>query len=206
MVEKESRPNSVRFETRAIHSGSKSVQAGHAVYDNVDFVIIRTPGSRDTVEKKAEDWLRDLKKQALDKGRVPMEHLRFYEEAHKQWKQGNEIPVSGTPIKMWPAVTPAEVAMLTHAGIMTIEDLAELTESGLRSLGIGGRAWRDKARGWLVAAVDQGKLSEQFAELKNQIALKDAQLEQMQEKLRELEAAVVDKRGPGRPPKVKEAA
>jgi hypothetical protein len=204
-MDKETRPNSVKFETRAIHSGSKSVEAGHAVYDNVDFVIIRTPGSRDTVERKVDDWLRDLKKQALDKGRIPMDHLRFYEACHEAWKKGQETPVSGTPIKMWPVVTPAEIAMLNHAGVLTIEDLAELTESGLRSLGIGGRAWRDKARAWIAAGKDQGKLAEQFAQLQNQIALKDAQLEQMQEKMKELEAAVLDKRGPGRP-KVKEAA
>jgi hypothetical protein len=59
--------------------------------------------------------------------------------------------------------------MILSAGILTVEDLAGLPDSDLPAIGIGGLSLRDKARAWLSAAEDKGKLAEENAALKLQV-------------------------------------
>lgn len=47
------------------------------------------------------------------------------------WKDGNELPDSGTALAAWSGVTPEQAEVLRRIGVKTIEAVASLTESVL---------------------------------------------------------------------------
>lgn len=181
----QSRPPHVIFETRAIQNRTKTLAAGIPVYDNVNYALITSAGSKDCHEKIAEEWLRQIKTQSLE-GKYDPQHLAFFELRFAEWQKGNELPENGTPLKMWPQATPADIAQLHAAKIYTVEDLAALPESGFQLLGMGARVLKEKAQAWLGGS-DKGKQAEQIAAL--QVAIRDLTeaLQRETEKRKELE-------------------
>jgi hypothetical protein len=53
------RPCFVQFETRAIEDRESSLREGYYVAREVIFAIVMPPGSQDTVEKVAEEWIQE---------------------------------------------------------------------------------------------------------------------------------------------------
>lgn len=182
---REAQPPFVQFETRAEVDRNESEQHGKVVYKNVDYALITPAGSRDVVERVATDWLKQKERDVID-GRFSQKYLEYYKACYEEWKKGNEIPVNGSPVKHWPVVSPAEIAQLTAANVRTVEELAELTESGLALVGMGGRALRDKARAWLDSAEKHGKIAEEVANLKEDQRRKDEQISKLQGQVEEL--------------------
>lgn len=176
------RPPYVQWELRAVEDRNASIAAGHFVAKDVPYAIIMRPGSRDRLEKEAEVWLAELKERTR-KGEIPHEWLPAFSASYKAWKDGEEAPLSGTALKMWPVLSPAQVKMIIAAGLFTVEDLAGLPDSELPTLGIGGLTLREKARSWLSASEDKGKLAEENAALKLQVTT-------LSEQVAELAAAV----------------
>ncbi len=169
------RPPYVQWETRAIEDRSASLAAGHYVAKDVDYAVIMRPGSRDKLEKEAIVWLSELR--AKDqKNEIPPTWFPAFQASFKAWKDGEEEPVNGTSVKLFPVLTPSQLKTLQSAGIKTIEDLAQIPDQDLGILGIGGLNLKLKARAWLEQAVDKGKLAEENASLKTQMT-------QMQEQL-----------------------
>lgn len=164
MFESIDRPPYVEFEYRAVENRQASAEAGHAVYDNVAFAMITPAGSRDCVEKIAEDWLNYIDKQAQE-GRYNPAWARGFRANFKEWLTGNEIPEIGTGLRQWPQITPAELKMCLGANIRTVEDLAVANEQTLQRIGMMGRVLKDKAETWLKASAG-GKVSEEIANLK----------------------------------------
>ena len=56
------RPPYVTFEQRAVEDRNASIAAGGMVMRDVDFVIVRQVGSKNTLEKDAAEWLADLER------------------------------------------------------------------------------------------------------------------------------------------------
>ena len=169
------RPPYVQWETRAIEDRSASLAAGHYVAKDVDYAVIMRPGSRDKLEKEAIVWLSELR--AKDqKNEIPPTWFPAFQASFKAWKDGEEEPVNGTSVKLFPVLTTSPIKTLQSAGIKTIEDLAQIPDQDLGILGIGGLNLKLKARAWLEQAVDKGKLAEENASLKTQMT-------QMQEQL-----------------------
>jgi hypothetical protein len=179
------RPPYVQWETRAVEDRTKSVESGHYVAKDVTFALIMRPGSRDRLEKEAEVWLTELKEKDR-KGEIPPEWFPAFDASYKRWKAGEADPVNGTALKNWPALSPAQVQMITSNGILTVEDLAALPEGEVGSLGIGGITLRQKARSWLEAASDKGKLVEENAALKVQISDLAEQIKNLTEQFSKL--------------------
>jgi len=163
------RPPYVQWEMRAIEDRAKSLETGHYVAKDVAFAIIMRPGSKDRLEKEAEVWLSELRDRAR-KGEIPAEWHPAFLASFKAWRDGEELPSTGTPLKSWPVLSPAQIKMIISEGIFTVEDLAALPDSELPILGIGGLNLREKARSWLAAAEDKGKLAEENAALKLSVA------------------------------------
>jgi hypothetical protein len=174
------RPPYVQWETRAIEDRSASLAAGHYVAKDVDFAVIMRPGSRDKLEKEAVVWLSELRMKD-QKNEIPPTWFPAFQASFKAWKEGEEEPLNGTSVKLFPVLTPSQLKTLQSAGIKTIEDLAQIPDQDLGILGIGGLNLKLKARAWLEQAVDKGKLAEENASLKTQMT-------QMQEQLNFLTA------------------
>ena len=163
-----SRPPYVVFERRAVEDRTASISAGHYMSRDVDYAIITRPGSRDTLDKEALVWLAELREKART-GSIPQAWYDGFNAAYKAWKDGEELPVDGTPIKGWPILSPAAQKDLINAGIRTVEDLAEIPDQELSIIGTGALSFKQKAKSWLLAASDKGKVAEQLAALATQV-------------------------------------
>lgn len=186
-MEMQERPPYVRFEVRAEEDRQASVDAGHYVAKNVVFALITPPGSKDVVEKVAEEWLAQIKDKA-NKGEYPPEWSRHFHAAYEQWKEQNTIPENGTPIIGWQLISPAMQKQVLSANVRTVEDLATLNEAGLSRIGMGARDLQNKARAWIEEGASRGKVAAQNAALQ-------VENEQMKERIAALEAQVNEMAG-----------
>lgn len=162
------RPPFVEFKQIAIEDRNASIEAGRRVTKNVNMAFIMQPGSRDQVEKVAEEWIEQIKRQAYA-GNYPETWAQGFDAKFQAWQAGNETPTYGLSVREWPVLSPAESENLVAAKVFTVEDLANLTEESMANIGMGMRALRDKARSWLDAAEDTGKSAERIAALEAQV-------------------------------------
>jgi len=163
------RPPFVQFELREKEDRDASIKAGHYVARDVEMAIIARPGSRDTLEKEAEPWLSEMKLKSR-KQEIPPGWYDFFQRRYTEWKNGEAGQVvSGTPIRGWPSIGPAAQKTLIAAGIMTVEDLAEVSDSDLQNVGTGAMAFKQKAKAYLEAANGPGKVAEQMVAMQQQM-------------------------------------
>lgn len=190
MVQKlEERPPFVRFEVRAEEDRQASLEAGHYVGRDVHYALITPMGSKDCIERKADEWF-DKLKQDVAEGRCPREWLAAFKEIYKEWCEGREAPVNGTPITDWPPVSPSQVKTLLSLHVRTVEDLAAANEEVLGRIGMGGRALKQRAVDWLTSASSTGVASGEITALKTQNENLQARNEQLEIQLKELAAKV----------------
>jgi hypothetical protein len=147
----EARPPYVEYKRVAIEDRNASIAAGHRVVRNENRAYIMRIGSKDQVEKNAEDWLAQIKRHMLE-GKYPEEWANFFQKKYDRWLENLETPPNGMPIAEWPSASPADVKNLRAAHVLTVEDLAQLSEQGLVTVGFGARELQQKAWAWLEAA------------------------------------------------------
>lgn len=145
MIEMIEKKALVKFEKRAKEDREASIAAGHYVAKDVDFVIITPAGGSLVVEREVDDEIKAR-----------------YGAHYQAWKNGQEEPETGTPIRQWPVVSPAQVENLLACNVRTVEELASLSEQGVQRLGMGGQALRQRAKSWLEASENAGVLAEKI--------------------------------------------
>jgi len=182
------RPPYVAFEVRAVEDRTKLLSEGHYGTKDVDFAIITRPGDRDTVEKPALEWLKELAVKAKQE-MIPQTWVVAFNAAYKAWKEGEELPVDGVPIKGWPILSPSAQKDILAAGIRTVEDLAAAPESTLALIGTGALTFKQKAAAWLLAANDFGKVTEQMVSQATQIEQLTNLVREQAEALKQYKAA-----------------
>lgn len=149
---------------------AESGDNGLPVYDDRVWVEI-TPAGGNTITTR---WATEK-----DISRFQMQYTAFM--------KGVESPAEGLGIENWPSATPAEVKMLKQANVRTVEDLALLSESGLKNVGFGSRGLQNKARQFLAAAADSGKLAAEMHHIETELEslkLRNAELERQNDELR----------------------
>jgi hypothetical protein len=153
------------FELRAMpieNKRSKEVQ-----YEDVVWVTIFNKGDpKNIIERPLRD---------ADKERWP-DHWEAY-------KKNEEPPIDGIPLEDFPQITPAERMRCKQLHIRTVEDLCDLPDSQLDSLGGRGRALTKAAREY-VAYREGIKVSDLQDEMKE----KDEQIASLEKRLEELES------------------
>lgn len=109
------------------------------------------------------------------------------EPAYRAWKKGNEIPVEGTPLAAWAGLNAKQADALRGFGIYTVEEVRSIDDKTLDAL-----RWPD-AR----------KLPKLAADFLNgsDVAAKDAQIAEMQERMAAMEEMLAAKPKRGRPKK-----
>lgn len=184
---KEDRPAFVRFERRPVEDREATNREGRYITKDADFALITPPYSKDCVEHEVSQWLINLKANVRG-DRIPLKWFEQYEELYKRWQNGQEMPLYGTPIKGWPILSPAQQENLISMKVMTVEDLAQANDEGLRRMGMGGGDMREKARNWLNSAKDNGVVTMQMASLEaDNKALRES-VKSMSESMAELKA------------------
>jgi hypothetical protein len=177
----EARPPFVEFKQIAKHDPKRSEELGYRVTKNVDMAFIMQPGSRDQVEIEAQAWLDSLKRKLLDAApdAYPPQWVEGFQQKYNYWKQGQEAPVDGTSVREWPVLSPAEVENLIAVRVLTVEDVAAMTEEAMGRVGMGARNLREKAREWIKGKDIAGSALKENEELKQQIAAMQDQLNQL---------------------------
>ena len=166
-MQREERPAYVRFERRPMEDKAASVREGRYVAKDVDFALVTPPYSKDCVEYKVEQWLINMDRNVRD-GRIPEKWADQWKASYNSWKNGQEIPLSGTPIKGWGVLSPAQQATLIAMNCLTVEDLAIINDEGLRRIGMGAVELRDKAKNWLASMKDHGAVTVQLAAMEQE--------------------------------------
>ena len=197
----QARPPFVEFKRIAIHDPIKSNEVGRRVTKDVDYAFIMQPGSRDQVERKAADWLASIKRKALDAATdaYPQEWVDGFHAKYKAWLDGHDAPLDGTSVKEWPVLSPSQAENFIALRVLTIEDVAAMTEEAMGLFGMGGRDLREKARDWLQGSVVAGDLQAENDALKKQLAALAQRLDAIESQDTE------DKPRRGRKPKLETA-
>ena len=95
----------------------------------------------------------------------------------------------GTSVKEWPVLSPAQAQNFIACHILTIEDVAAMTEEAMARVGMGSRELKEKAREWLSGRDEKAA----------RITALESQLAEALEKIDALTQE--DKPRRGRPPK-----
>ena len=178
------RPPFVTFEQRAVEDRNATIAAGGLVMRDVDYVIVRQVGCKDTVEKEAEGWLVDIEKAAMQ-GTYPGEWVRHFREKYQAFKAGQAEPELGLSVRQWPSLSKAQAENCMAAGVRTVEDVANMNEPTMQRVGMGARELKAKA---YLESRDANKAAEQITALQAQLNDRDTRIETLETRLAALEA------------------
>lgn len=158
------RPPYVHFEAREHGVDAEATEAtGHTVPRMVHFACITPHGSKDIVEKVAEEWLAQIQRLAIQ-GAYNPEWVKHFKSAFEEYKKGNELPREGTPVLTWQLGTTQSRKRLHELGITTVEDLAATPDTTLAMIGLDGRYLRDTARAWIAEGKEKGITAKALAD------------------------------------------
>lgn len=180
-------PAFVKFERRPIKNVAESLAQGKYVAQDVDYVIITPAYSKDELAKKASVWLGDLDMHVTNQ-RMPPEQADRYKRAYDAWKNGQELPLDGTPIRGWGVISPAQQETLIQMQVLTVERLSTMTDEGIRRYGMGAVDLKNKAAAWLSQLQDKGPLVMENAALKADVAHLTGSVEALTEQVAQLMA------------------
>lgn len=181
------RPPFVRFEEQEYGRDLEaSERAGRPIPRTVVMACITPFASKDEVIKPADEWLKQIRDQAV-KGEYPPEWAERFRLQFEEWRKGHELPREGTPIRTWQMLTAEQRNRLRALNILIVEDLALIPDSGLSMLGLDGRSMRDTAKGWIAEGHDKGINAKALADANVKIEAQEKIIEDLRERLRRLE-------------------
>lgn len=203
-LQKGVRPH-VRFETRSAEDRTASIEAGHKVYKDIDWVIITPPGGKDVVENHADQWLRNIRDRS-EVGQYDPEWVEGFSKMYLMYKEGKEMPEDGTPLRMCTTLfSPAEIANCLGANVRSLEMLATANEEALGRIGMGARALRLRAEEAIKIGVGNEHamkveaLTIENADLKGKVESLTQMVMDMRSEMASAIQGGETKRGPGRP-------
>ena len=144
----------VMFETREIEDMKRTKADGIMRFKDQDYAITTHPGGKGNTIYKIETFFEQMEADRKI-GRIHPNWLTKWRDDYKLFKAGQEIPVEGTPIKGWKLLTGAQQKELLHLNIVTVEQLANLTDDAMRNVGMGAVTLKQRAQAWL--AQNEGK-------------------------------------------------
>lgn len=186
VMETKASPPHVVFYEDAVPDVEESAKVGHSIMKQVFMIRVKQVGSKDFIEKNAEEW---LEHQARIK-QFPQEWIMRFEQMFAAFKAGQEPVPHGTSVKHWVTPNKAEVQTLINAGILTVEDLATANESAMMRVGMGGRKLQNAARAYLQTAAQTGVQSTELATLRDDLTLQKEENKELREKLAEMSAQI----------------
>ena len=154
----------VIFFKDAVHSESKSVDAGRPIYDEFDFIKIMAPGSKDSVVEK-----------------VNYGHQQRFPKQWAQYQAHQEQTTSGTPLSEVPWLTVAQRAEFLAMNVRSVEGLIGMPDNVAQKF-MGFHGIKQKAQAYLDAAAGAAPIARLSAELEQRdtkIAVLEGQMAEM---------------------------
>lgn len=138
----------VEFYEDALEIPFKSEQEGRPVYEQRVFVRIMVPGDATSIiETPATE-----------------QHKQDFPRQFDRFQKGQKDVIEGTPLTMWPVVNKSQIKECEFFEVRSVEQLADLSDSSCKRMGMGYMELRSKAKAWLLAAKDSSLVTRQAAE------------------------------------------
>jgi hypothetical protein len=138
---------------------AKTAQAGRPMYDDIEIVEIRFPGSRAMSVFPAQafsHWAVDPN----SGGQIKVSYAERFERQYRQFQMHAQQTKTGTPLEFAPFLTEARRAEMKALNIYTVEALCDIDGIELKNLGQGGRELKNAAQEY-VASARNGAVSTQ---------------------------------------------
>lgn len=154
----------VTFENFPQVNVAKSKEAQRPIYDDVEVCRIRMSGDRLNspvfpAHAEAPGWV-----EREDGTTEKVTYAQKYNRQYLEFKKGVAQTQAGTPLEELPFLTKAKRMELKALHIYTAESLAALDGQPLKTLGQGGREWKNQAQAYLDNAAGSANVTKLASE------------------------------------------
>ena len=152
------------FRMLAQKNEAKSAEAGRPIFDDVEVVEVRVPGSRNWQPFPAtaiSHWSVD----PVTGEQVKVTYAERFAHQYRQFKAQQQQTKSGTPLDHAPFLTEGKRAELRAQNIYTVEQLAAIDGQELKNLGPGGREQKNRATEFISESKSGAPSTQLVAEL-----------------------------------------
>lgn len=141
---------------RQVFMKAASEEAGHSVYQEFPFIIIKCPG---------------MSKQVIDR-KLTEDDKRRFPDVWKAFEEDGDVKLDGVPIEAWSEVPGARAAGLKASGIHTVEMMAAVPDGNTKNLGPDGMMLKQRAKKFLEkrAGDDVKSIQDENRALKDELA------------------------------------
>jgi hypothetical protein len=129
----------VKFFTKPRFIQSKSNDAGRPIFEDTHYVQIMQPGNKDSI---------------IIRPATSMDKNRFAEHYKKFLAREDQEAIEGTLLSEWMGVTRSQVEELKFLNIVTVEQLAAVTDSNAQNV-MGISMLKTKAQAYLEKSKDE---------------------------------------------------
>jgi hypothetical protein len=174
----------VMFKNHAILNEAKTASEGRPIYDDMEIVEVRFPGSRNVSVFPAvamSHWSSDQ----YGGNQVKVSYAERFAHQYRQFKMHAAQTKAGTPLTYAPFLTEARRAELRAQNIYTVEALAGIDGQELKNLGHNGRDLKNRAEAYILESKEKAAGTQAAAEIE---ALK-ARNELLEEDMKRLKEA-----------------
>lgn len=161
----------VEFYSRSVRDEVASKSADRPVHVQLDYVRIRQPGERDEINRPAHDGDR-----------------RRFSRHWQAYQEGRQVTPDGTPLAILFPNNPEIIENLKYDKIFVVEQLAELNDTQIGNIGLGGRQFVDRAKAFLKSA----NSARGFSQLSARVDQMEADKAADKERIKALEAALTE--------------
>jgi len=172
------------FRNHAMKNEGKSAAEGRPIFDDVEVVDIRVPGSRNyqtfpAHAFSAHGWVTD----PMTGEQSQITYAERFSRQYQQFKQQLQQTKSGTPLAHAPFLTEARRSELRALNIYTVEQLVAVDGQELKNLGPGGRDLKNMATEFITESKTNAPNMQAVAELEA-LRARNAVLEEDNEALK----------------------
>jgi hypothetical protein len=139
------------FKNHATQNEARSIEEGRPIFDDIEVVEIRAPGSRD-VKVFPAAAMSHWQTNPYTGEQTKITYAERFQHQYQQFKRHAAQTKSGTPLDYVPFLTEGKRAELRAQNIYTIEALAHVDGLELKNLGAGGRELKNEAMAYMAEA------------------------------------------------------
>jgi hypothetical protein len=158
----------VSFFSQSVEDPVQTKAQGRVVSKDQHYAKVTPRGSKDSYFGKLPQWF-DAQDQEVRAGRILPEWVQKWRRDYELFKQGQEIPLDGTPIRGWKMLTGAQQDNLIRLNILTVESLATMNAEAAQQVGMGAIELKRRAEAWLSQNADKESGAVKLADALRQI-------------------------------------
>ena len=139
------------FKNHASLNNARSVEEGRPIFDDIEVVEIRSPGSKDFKVFPATAFSH-WETSPYNGEQTKVTYAERFSHQYQQFKAKTAQTKSGTPLEYAPFMSVGKCAEMRAQNIYTVEALAAIDGAELKNLGTGGRELKNAAMEYMAEA------------------------------------------------------